>query len=296
MNLSMRLPRTFWRWLGFSAVAALLYCFPLIALARLSLGSDDHYSHIGLIPLIFLYLIWYHRGAIFEVERRRSRVAWIPGTAALILGGLALALQSSLAPVDYLSLMGASFVAAYWAAFILAVGWEGAHRALFPLGLLLFMIPFPAFLLDALVGALLWGSAWCTDWMFRLTGTPFLHDGYTFSLPGLTIFIAEECSGIRSTLALVITGLLAGHLLLRRGWSRAALIVVLFPLSVFKNGLRIVTLSLLSIHVDRGFITGRLHHEGGIVFFLITLVVMALMIKALALLERGPSPAVRDRR
>ena len=41
------------------------------------------------------------------------------------------------------------------------------------------------------------------------------------------------------------------------------------PLSVGKNALRIFTLSMLAIHVDPSFLTGRLHREGGVVFFLL---------------------------
>ena len=43
---------------------------------------------------------------------------------------------------------------------------------------------------------------------------------------------------------------------------------------MFKNAVRIVTLSLLTIHVDPGYIRGQLHHEGGIVFFGISLVLL----------------------
>jgi len=43
------------------------------------------------------------------------------------------------------------------------------------------------------------------------------------------------------------------------------------PIAVFKNAVRIVTLSVLSIYVNPSFLTGNLHHRGGIVFFLLAL-------------------------
>ena len=55
----------------------------------------------------------------------------------------------------------------------------------------------------------------------------------------------------------------------------------------YKNGLRIARLTLLSIYVDPGFLTGDLHRRGGIVFFIIALIPMALL---LILLERGERP------
>jgi exosortase/archaeosortase family protein len=61
-------------------------------------------------------------------------------------------------------------------------------------------------------------------------------------------------------------------------------------LAVLKNAIRIVALTLLSIHVDPGFLTGQLHHEGGFVFFLLALV---LMMPILALLRGLEVPRTR---
>jgi hypothetical protein len=47
-----------------------------------------------------------------------------------------------------------------------------------------------------------------------------------------------------------------------------------------------VTLSLLSIHVDRSYLSGQLHHEGGIVFFLLSLGLMAPVLFLLVRSER----------
>ena len=145
------------------------------------------------------------------------------------------------------------------------------------------MIPIPSPLLDQVVSALQWGSAWTTAWLFSLTDVPFLREGLIFALPGLTIEVAKECSGIRSSMALVICGFLAGHFFLRSGWQKGLLMLVIVPLTVLKNGVRIVTLSLLYIYVDEGFMTGNLHQRGGIVFFLMAL---ALLMPLLWILRR----------
>ena len=50
------------------------------------------------------------------------------------------------------------------------------------------------------------------------------------------------------------------------------------PLSVAKNGLRIFVLGMLAMHVDQSFMTGRLHYQGGIIYFLIALAVICLLI------------------
>ncbi len=293
MALEQRLkqvPASFWRWLGVSAAVAALYWQPLWDTALLTLEQDPHHSHIGLIPLIFLYLLWTQKEALASVPRVRISLAAFPALAAVLFAALAFRSPAQLPDTAALTLWMASFVAAYWAGFIYALGWQAARKVLFPLGFLLLIIPPPIALLESVTDSLLWGSAWITDWMFKLVGTPVFREGYTFRLPGVAIEIAEQCSGIRSTLALVITGLLAGYFMLKRPWSRFVLILLLFPMSVLKNGIRIVTLTLLSIHVDPGFLDGDLHHDGGIVFFLIALVIMAVIIKGLQVVERRLAP------
>jgi exosortase/archaeosortase family protein len=55
-------------------------------------------------------------------------------------------------------------------------------------------------------------------------------------------------------------------------------IAVAIPLSVAKNGLRIFVLAMLTTRVDPSFMTGRLHHQGGIVYFLIALAGIGMLI------------------
>jgi exosortase len=104
---------------------------------------------------------------------------------------------------------------------------------------------------------------------------PFLRDACVFHLPGLSIEVAPQCSGIRSSLALVITCVLAGHMFLKTGWKKIVLVLASLPVMMIKNGIRITTLSLLGVYVDRGFLESSLHRDGGIVFFILALLLMS---------------------
>jgi exosortase/archaeosortase family protein len=74
------------------------------------------------------------------------------------------------------------------------------------------------------------------------------------------------------------------QLLLRSPWRKAVIVAIAIPLSVAKNGLRIFTIAMLATRVDRSFLTGRLHRQGGIIFFLIALAIISLL---LWLMRRG---------
>jgi exosortase len=120
--------------------------------------------------------------------------------------------------------------------------------------------------------------------IFHLFGVPVIRQGFDFALPGVTIRVAEECSGIRSTLAMLITAVVAGHLWLRSFPRTLLLCLATIPISIVKNAVRIAVLSWLAIHVDAQFLLGSIHHEyGGILFFGFGLLQMAAL---LVLLQR----------
>ncbi len=280
-----------WKWLVTNVAIAVVFARALFDLAQLAL-SEETYSHIGLIPLIYLWLLYRLRGELARTElagtgqaKPTARAVAALAVFAMVVTALAWWTRDRLVPVDHLSLLMLAFVPALWASWLWYFGAAGFRIALFPQLFLLFLVPVPQELLDVFIRALLWGSTLVTQGLFQLTGVPHFQNGAVFILPGLSIEIAKECSGIRSTMALVITGLLAGYLALRTGWARLLLVALLFPLAVFKNGLRIVALSLLTIHVDPGFIEGDLHRKGGVVFFGITLAVMAGLVWVIQRME-----------
>jgi exosortase len=271
---------------GLFAITVLVFFSTFQSLLKLSLSYHEHYSHIVLIPFISLYFFFTERIKIFKNPVLRRWIGLIPlllGTLAALFGRYAnLAFNAN----NSLSFNTSAFILCFWGIFVLTYGTKITVKALFPLGFLLWIIPLPDFILEWIIEKLLWGSTIATNWLFSLTGIPFLNEGAVFTLPGLSIQIAEVCSGIRSSIALAITGILAARLFLKKWWSRTLLIIALFPLAVFKNGVRIVSLSLLTIYVDEGFMSGNLHREGGIFFFIITLILMGLYLGVLKLAER----------
>src|SRR5207248_3053094 len=121
-------------------------------------------------------------------------------------------------------------------------------------------------------------SAEAANFFFHLSGTPVLRDGTIFQLPGMVIEVAQECSGIRSSLVLFITGILASHLLLTSPWRRAVLVAVVIPLGILRNGFRILVISLLCVHVGPHMIHHPIHHRGGPVFFALSLIPLFLLL------------------
>lgn len=256
--------------------------------------NDQTYTHIPLIPAISGYWIYRSRDSIFG----RIGHAWITGSVLVFSGAACLTLGrlnlQQLTATNQNSLLMFGFVLFWLGAFLFLFGAHSFREALFPLLFLFFMTPVPNPLLSRIVFFLQEGSSRCAAWMFRAMGVPFLKSGFEFVLPGVTIRVAEECSGIRSTLALIILSVLMGQLFLKNPWRRVVLCLFVVPLSIAKNGFRIAFLSTMAIYVNRSFLIGPLHYHGGILFFILALIPLWLLLRFLQYRE-GKTPAALTR-
>ena len=250
--------------------------------------ENETFSQIPLIPLVSIFLIYEQRKTIFaevSFDRKLGAALIIPG---MILVGVARMNLLQLSSTNPLTLLVFATVLVWLGAFALFFGAQAFKAACFPLFFLVFTIPIPEPLLSKTIYFLQARSSDMTEIFFNLAGVPNHRQGFVFELPGVAIRVAEECSGIRSTLALLITTVLASYIFLKTSWRRAILCAAVVPTAIFKNGLRIATLSTLAIYVNPGFLHGNLHHHGGIVFFIIALIPMALLLR---LFQRGENKA-----
>ena len=255
------------------AAAALMYG-PLACLFRSPLERDYH-SLILAIPFISLYLLYLIRkdgrkGAAYRFS------AGIPvALVGLVLYAASRSLGTGLNQNDFATVQTFSAWVVILVGFISAYGMRAFRVALFPLLFLVLMVPFPAFVMEEIITFLQVGSTEFTNLLLTASGVPFVRDGFVFHLPVISVEVAKACSGIRSGLALFITALLAGHLFLRTGWKKAVLVLCVLPITMFKNGIRIVTLTLLGVYVDPRILQSDLHREGGIPFFIVALLMLA---------------------
>ena len=264
-------------------VLALCFGQSLFRLVGFSLHSDL-YSHIILVPFISLYLIWINRAAPTPASVPDRRIAG----CFFVAGGLLLAAAVGAASAglqltadDDLAVRVLSFLFFLTGLCAWFLGRRQLRALAFPLAFLLFMVPFPTALRGGLETFLQYGSADAAQALFRLSGTTVFHHDLMFGLPGINLEVAPECSGIRSSLALFITSLLAGHFFLRTPWKRAVLTLAVIPLAILRNGFRIFTIGELCVHISPDMINSYIHRQGGPVFFVLSLVPFFLLLRVL---------------
>jgi exosortase len=265
------------------AASVLIGWRPLVDTLTLS-ARNDEYTYILLVLPISVALILIERQSLRKLKDWDFRFApALVGVSIAIAIWIGFFLHSLPSDVR-LSCDMFALVLAWVGIFLLAFGAKAAQSANFPLLFLFGLVPLTQAGLRAVIAALQAGSSWSAHALFSMFGVPVLQNGNLLTIPNLTIQIAQECSSIRSSSMLLLTSAVLAQLFLKSRWRKTLVIATAVPLSVAKNGLRIFTIAMLGTRADPAYLTGRLHHEGGILFFLAAL---AGLLAVLLLCRRG---------
>jgi exosortase C (VPDSG-CTERM-specific) len=293
-------PKSFRRRLGrlslFGSILALCYCRQLYLLADFALNSEL-YSYILLIPFVSAYLIWLKRGKFSkEYTSGRPYVLLSFGAGVALLAGHWLLTRgvSSVRPEEYLPVTTLSFLLFLFAGAFAFLGTRSLRGVCFPLAFLLFIVPLPLGVQHGMERFFQLGSAETAYLLLTLFGMPVFRTGTHFQLPGFSLEVAPQCSGIHSSIVLIITSLLAGYLFLKSPWKRGILAAVVIPLALFRNGVRIFTIAQLCVQIGPQMIESPIHRRGGPVFFVLSLIPLFLLLSYLKKREDREPTAAKD--
>ena len=249
-------------------------------------SQSDYYSHIPAIYCIIGYILVTERKKIF------ADVAYSPlygmGLVALsvivyVYGKIN---QSIFTLNDYASVEALAFAVYLAGIFLCFFGLNAFKMARFSVFLLILTIPIPGFMLDGIILFLQVQSYNAACWVLDAARLYPVKEGFLIILPDLTAEVAKQCSGIRSSIALLIVSILYGRYFLRTRPGMVLLVFLTMFIAPFKNGLRIASLVILGTYWDKKILAGSLHTAGGIPFFFIGLLWLSLVLLLLAKAEK----------
>lgn len=261
-------------------------------LARLFLqwvgpNRDPNFEHGIFVPLFALFVLWQDRKKLETIVPAPSWTGLplvVLSLLMLILGVLGAELFFS--RVSLLILLAGLIV--------LFQGWALFRAVLFPWTFLILMIPIPNLILQQVTFPLQLQAARLATGLLELVGVPVLRQGNVIVLASIPLDVAEACSGIRSLLTLVTLAIIYGYLTETRKWVRVVLAVAAVPIAVAANSFRIFGTGLLVQYWDPDKAEGFFHAFSGWLIFVVALIMMFAVHRAISLLWGSPEKTNRE--
>lgn len=278
--------------IGFAFILAVCFGRTLYDLVVFAWHSEL-YSYVLLIPFVSGYLVMLKWRELDFTSRPERRYAVIPLTAgAALLMGYWIAASRGWSPVpeDSFAILTLSLLFFLLADAWIFIGRRNLRMLTFPIALAFLSVPFPEGMRGWIEAFLQHASAEVAAAMLRLSGMPVLQDGTYFHLPGFSPEVARQCSGIHSSVVLLITGLVAAYLFLKTKWGRVVFVLAMVPLALLRNGFRIFTISELCVHIGPQMINSPIHRRGGPIFFALSMIPFYFLLKFLRKKEPQDAP------
>ena len=263
-----------------AGAAVTLPFLPSLAEALRLTHANGLQTYAPAVPLVAGYLAWQARST--PVEHPPARAPFWCAIAALTLGGVAIALAPfAVEPAAAAALRVLGWIALLAGAFAALPGGAGIYRWRLPLIVLTFLAPLPQAAIAACEEVFQYASAETARALFELHGTPVHLAGLTLNLPGISLWVAPECSGLRSSLFLLLLTIVAAGTLLRSTPTRLILVAAVLPIAIARNGLRIFVIGAMCARQGPAALESPLHRQGGPVFFVLSVIPWALLLAVL---------------
>lgn len=249
-----------------------------------TLWQEDAHAHGPLIGLIVAALLWGMRGRLAVLPAPTSMR---PG-AMLLAGGLALVILGDIQDIPLLAM--AAQIPVLGGVLLARQGVAGLRVAWFPLLYLVFMIPLPGIVLDAVTQPLKELVSQLTTHLLHAAGYPIARSGVILVIGQYQLLVADACSGLHSFMALLAVGVLYAYRSPSAGLAqKAVLLLSIVPVAIAANLLRVIVLALVTYHA--GDAAGRQWHDvAGLAMFGVALgVLVALDAGFSRLSRRNPS-------
>ena len=239
------------------------------------------YNHILLVPAILVWLVALRRRELARLVPQ----AWWPGLT-MVAGAVFLWVLGSFAGLSLARQLGA--VVMLQGAVLALLGPRVSAGLCFPLGYMLFLVPFG----DELIPLLQTITARITMALLAVSGIPASLEGVFITTSTALFKVAEACSGVKFLIAMSAFAVLAANLCFRTWPRRIVFMAATLALAVLANGVRAWGTVIVAHYRGVEFASGFDHIFYGWIFFA---VVIALVLSlGWRWFDRAPDDAQID--
>lgn len=255
-----------WRALAVLLMALLVMYVPTFARLSEQVWSTDEQGHGPLVLAACVWLLWDMRASLFHSDVRPDVYK---GLCLLVVAVLVYAIGRSQQVIE---LEAGSLLMTLPACLLLVSGASGVRAAWFPLFFLVFMVPLPGVLVQALTMPLKSAVSVVAEHVLYWVGYPIGRTGVTLVVGPYQLLVADACSGLNSLFTLEALGLL--YMRLMNYTSRARNLILglsIIPISFVSNVTRVLILVLVTYYFGDKAGQGFVHSFAGLVLFAVAL-------------------------
>lgn len=233
-------------------------------------------GHEPLILALAYWLLWSDRNSIFAGT---PRPALISGFVTLSFGLVAYAIGRSQA---FITLEVGSQIFVLAGALLLIHGWSALRYGWFPLFFMIFMVPLPSAIVQAITTPLKAAVSHVAEYLLYVFNYPIARTGVVLSIGQYQLMVADACAGLNSMFTLESLGLLYMRLMNYQSPVRNTVLALsIIPISFFANVIRVIVLVLVTYYFGDAAGQGFTHWFAGMVLFVVALTTIFIIDKPL---------------
>lgn len=231
--------------------------------------ASDSQGHGPIVLGISLWLIWKKWPEVAEQSARpAATLGWVVSVIGLLLYFVGRSQDILLFEVGSLIWLISGTI-------LLLKGVGSLKLLWFPLFFMLFMIPLPGILVDAVTQPMKMAVSYVAEAVLSGVGYPISRSGVVLQIGQYQLLVADACAGLHTLFTLEALGLLYLNLVRHESLARnVTLALLIVPISFTANVIRVMVLTLVTFHLGDEAGQGFLHGFAGMVLFMAALILI----------------------
>jgi exosortase B len=257
-------------WLPIIAGLIVLYFPSLFDLLR-GVWSTDQQAHGPIVLSIACWLIYRKWPDMLHASEEKS-TAPVTGSFVFFVGLLLYIIGRS---QDILLFEIGSAIWLLSAILLIMRGSDALKAMWFPLFFMIFMIPLPSAVVDAVTMPMKMAVSYVAENILFWAGYPIARTGVILQIGQYRLLVADACAGLHTLFTLEALGLLYLNIIRHESLLRNVMLAILIvPISFTANVVRVMVLTLITYHYGDEAGQGFLHGFSGMVLFLTALLLI----------------------
>lgn len=233
-------------------------------------SSGETQGNSLLVLVVVLFLFWKNREKFLVHSEQNPKI--ILGSFIFVFG-LLLYIVGKSQDIDIFSL--GSQLPVLIGIILIVRDLPTVLKCWFPLFFIIFMLPLPGFIVDAVTMPMKMAVSQVTQNILFLLDFPISRTGVTLQIAQYKLLVADACAGMHTLISLEAMGLFYLNLVEHDSFFRNSILAALIiPISFLANVTRVTVLVLVTYYFGDAAGQGFVHKFAGMVLFVVALVLI----------------------